>query len=115
MVIELGLKLENPVKAFFIKDEGKNLIFKCSFDATSSISMVYQAICSTVNSPFSLENHVSDLRDFPSPRHLNLLDIIRKGRHKEWLVSKIDVEPYPTEDLLDSPSDYLILMPPTLL
>ena len=53
MVFELGLKLENQVKAFFVKDEGKNLIFKYSFDTTSPISMVNRAICLTVDSSFS--------------------------------------------------------------
>ena len=63
-VIELGLKLENQVKAFFVKDEGMNLIFNYSFDAASPISIVYRAICSTVDSPFSPENFVSDLGIF---------------------------------------------------
>ena len=64
MVIELGLKLENYVKALFVKDEGKNLIFRCSLDAASLISIVYRAICSNVDLPFPPENFVSDFGVF---------------------------------------------------
>ena len=55
------------------------------------------------------------LRDFPTPRHLNLLNVIKKGGCKEWLVCKTDIEPKSIKDLLDCPSNVLILMPPILL
>ena len=57
--MEFGLTLENQVKAFFVKEE-KNLIFKSSFDASSSNPIVYLVMCSTVDSSLSPENSVND-------------------------------------------------------
>ena len=49
------------MKAFFVRKLGKkNLIFKSSLDASSPNSIVYLAICSTVDSSLSLENLFND-------------------------------------------------------
>ena len=55
------------------------------------------------------------LCDLLIPRHLSLLYIIKEGGHKEWLVSKVDNKTKVAEDLLDKPSNILILMPTILL
>ena len=55
-----SLKFENQVKEFFVRELGKNLIFKSSFDASSPNSMVYLATCLAIDSSLSPENFVKD-------------------------------------------------------
>lgn len=49
----------NHVKAFFVREFGKNLIFKFSLFAISPASVWYRAISLTVNSPVSPANLVN--------------------------------------------------------
>lgn len=49
----------NHVKAFFVREYGKNLIFQFSLFSISSTSFWYQAICSIVDSLVSLANLVN--------------------------------------------------------
>jgi len=57
----------NQVKAFFVKELGKYLIFKFSLFVITHASVKYRAMCSTMDS-LVLPNKFGKFGNFPIPR-----------------------------------------------